>query len=207
MEMKLYLRRISAFLITLLTLGAFTPDLYSNVEAEAKNNDLIFSNTREEEKSQLASDNGLDFFSGENFLLVEELDVDEYLVNLLTNRAKEEMKNKLGPKILGQIAPQVEAKILPNMEEVLQSILIDAGKEDVEYYGISSNSESGEKIFKLYDERTNEDIARFDVRRDNRPKDGYWFNFHYHLSNDQFQEHHQIGDIYWDKNTPPKWKS
>lgn len=204
--MKERLRKLSAFLITFLTLGAFTPDLYLNVEAEAKNNDAIFSDTKEENSEQI-SKSGLDFLSDETYLSLEEFDVDEYFIHLLTNQAKEEMINKLGPKILGQVAPQVEATILPNMEEVLYSILTEVGKEDAEYIGMTSNSKNGEMIFEIFDERTNEDIARFDVRRDNRPKDGYWFNFHYHLSEDNFEEHHQIGDVYWDKNTPPRWKS
>src|SRR5690625_2926285 len=99
--------------------------------------------------------------------------------------------------------------ILPTMEEALQHILTDIGEEDATYIGITEQLSTGygEKIFHVYDYRTKNDIARFHVRRDNRPLEGYWFNFHYHLYDDNFEKHYEIGEIYWDKNIPPKWMS
>ncbi|MED4798110.1 YpjP family protein, partial [Priestia megaterium] len=51
------------------------------------------------------------------------------------------------------------------------------------------------------------DLIRFHVRRENPPKDGYWFNFHYHAAADNFQKHYDLGKIYWNRNMPPKWFS
>ncbi|MEH7388569.1 YpjP family protein, partial [Bacillus sp. JJ1521] len=66
---------------------------------------------------------------------------------------------------------------------------------------------NGEKIFHIFDNTSGKDIVRFHVRKDHPPQDGYWFNFHYHTHHDGFQTHHALGDIYWNKNTPPKWLS
>ena len=63
------------------------------------------------------------------------------------------------------------------------------------------------KIFHVYNRLTGEDLLRFHVRRDHPPQDGYWFNFHYHTAEDGFQSHHELGSIYWDRNTPPDWMS
>jgi hypothetical protein len=62
-----------------------------------------------------------------------------------------------------------------------------------------------EKIFHITNSKANEDVIRFHVRRDHPPQQGYWFNFHYHTHHDNFQAHHELGSIYWNKNTPPKW--
>lgn len=208
--MKHRIKKISAFLITFLTLGAFTPTTFLEVDAETNKNDAILSQSNEKESNQNIAFRQLEDELErlyESSLLPEELDIDEYFIRLLAEQAKEEMRMKLGPRIYNQVGEELETVIIPTMEEVLHSILYDIGKKEAEYFGITTSSHAGEKIFEVFDERTNEEIARFDVRRDNRPKDGYWFNFHYHLCNDNFEKHHHIGDLYWDKNMPPKWKS
>src|SRR5699024_9546688 len=132
----------------------------------------------------------------------------ETIVKAITDQAKEQTLTKFGPKITNQVETEFTMAILPIMEEVITDLL--AQKEDeLLFLGVTESPTKGygEKIFNIYDYRTNKDIARFDVRRDNRPQDGYWFNFHYHLCDDNFETHHEIGEIYWDKNTPPKWMS
>ncbi len=62
-------------------------------------------------------------------------------------------------------------------------------------------------MFNIYDEQTGKDLIRFHVRTENRPGEGYYYNFHYHTAEDQFATHHNLGDVYWSKNTPPKWLS
>lgn len=80
---------------------------------------------------------------------------------------------------------------------------------NVKYIEIVENTNPGygEKIFDLYDMRDGKALAKFHVRRENRPLDGYWFNFHYHEQLDNYETHHTIGEVYWSKNTPPKWMS
>lgn len=96
------------------------------------------------------------------------------------------------------------SEILPKIEEVVTDLLVNAGDEEVPYLEITEEPTAGygEKIFNVYNQRTKEEIARFHVRRDKRPGEGYWFNFHYHLKDDQFVKHHQIGEVFWEKNTP-----
>ena len=131
--------------------------------------------------------------------------LDEHL-GLLAAQAKEKALTKFGPRISGSIEQEFTDLILPQIESVLGSILNESG-ESYTYYSIAEEPAGGygERIFNVYDELGKKNIAKFHVRRDNRPLEGYYFNFHYHLSSDSFKEHHQIGDIYWNKNMPPKW--
>lgn len=198
--MKLWMKRISVFLITIMTLGLYTPPVYLDTEASNDEFSTEKSNTSDEITAPT-----LDVADEIDYS--QESDITDYIINSMTKQAKEQTIAKLGPRIANQIEPDMTAMILPNIEEVLQKILAEAGEDQINYYGISEQPSSGygEKIFNIYDYKTKTDIARFDVRRDNRPGEGYWFNFHYHLSGDNFVEHHQIGEIYWNKNMPPKW--
>ncbi|WP_099159127.1 YpjP family protein [Virgibacillus ndiopensis] len=201
--MKLWMRKVTVVLVTIMTLGIYVPPIHLNTDAEDNkeavspkedvNEDFLTTTldiSREETDSEPENDE-------------EELDY----VNTITEKAKEQTITKLGPRIVSQVDDDFTTEILPNIEEVVTMILAGADEEDLSYYGITESPADGfgERIFNIYDLRTNEDLARFHVRRDNRPQEGYWFNFHYHLNNDDFEEHHEIGEIYWDKNIPPKW--
>lgn len=202
--MKLWMRKVTVVLVTIMTLGLYVPPIHINTNAEdnketvspeADVTNAVFTSVAEEtEEVETDSSDG-------------EALTNDYFVSVLTEKAKEQTITKLGPKIVSQVDDEFTTEILPNIEEVVHMILADSEEEDLPYYGITESPSRGlgERIFNLYDYRTNEDIARFHVRRDNRPQEGYWFNFHYHLNDDGFEEHHQIGEIYWDKNIPPKW--
>ncbi|WP_226036878.1 YpjP family protein [Aquibacillus saliphilus] len=199
--MKLWIKKISVVLITFMTLGVYIPPTYLNattendefVSAKANFNDDSFIPVA---KSQLEDEE-----------VLEELDTSEYLIDLITEQAKVQTFSKLGPRIMPQIEDDFSTIILPQMEEVIRTVIAEADEDESQFYGISEQPTAGygEKIFHLYNYRTNMDIARFHVRRDNRPGEGYWFNFHYHLSSDGFEKHNSIGEIYWSKDTPPKW--
>lgn len=195
--MKLWMKKISVFLITLMTLGMYTPPIVLNPDTDSE--ELVSA------KSSSSAE-----IDAPELDVVEEVDdnlSDSYIIDAITEEAKAHAIAKLGPRIAKQVDHDFTATILPNMEDVIHMILADAGEEEVNYYGISElpSKGYGERIFNIHDYRARKDVARFDVRRENRPGEGYWFNFHYHLSNDGFEEHHQIGEIYWDKNMPPKW--
>ncbi|ASK61881.1 hypothetical protein CFK37_06760 [Virgibacillus phasianinus] len=194
--MKLWIRKISVILITFMTLGVYIPPTYLNVNAEESSETVssevdvitpVAEINKEEDSSEAEADDG-------------------DIISLLTEQAKQQTLTKLGPKIFNQVEDDFTNTILPNMETVLNQILEEAG-EKTSYLAITEMPANGygEKIFNIYDYQTKKDIARFDVRRDKRPLEGYWFNFHYHVSSDDFEEHHNIGDVYWDKNIPPKW--
>lgn len=211
--MKLWIRKISVILITIMTLGMYVPPSFIDVEAEEGNKALSEEtnpneNTAEDE-AEVPPVSEPDVPAPTLVSEPEEEATSDRLINRLTEKAKEQSIEKLGPRIVAQVENDFTAEILPKIEESLEMILTEAGEEHLPYYGITEHPADGvgEKIFNVYDYRTRKDIARFHVRRDNRPLEGYWFNFHYHVSKDGFENHHEIGEIYWDKNIPPQWMS
>lgn len=197
--MKLWMKKIAVVLIAIATLGMYTPTDLLDVEAESSKNNLS-SKSNYDSVTATVEGQRIDFQTS-----VQETEVD-YLASIQA-QAKAQSLLKFGPRIAEQVEDEFTEVILPQIETVLANLFDEADKDTVPYYGITENPAEGygERIFNVTDLRTNTDLAKFHVRRDNRPLDGHYFNFHYHLSKDEFKEHHHIGDIYWDKNTPPKW--
>lgn len=203
--MKLWFKKISVVLITFMTLGVFIPPTYLDARAENEGFVSPSQDYNDNQSADVSEDDTNDYANEYD----GDYDSTEYLINMITAQAKEQTLLKMGPKILERVSDDLTDTILPNIEEVLKMILDDAGEEKFQYYSIVEGASKGygEKIFILYDQQSKQEVARFDVRRDLRPKEGHWFNFHYHLSEDNFEEHYIIGEVYWDKNTPPKWMS
>ena len=90
---------------------------------------------------------------------------------------------------------------------MISEVVAQYPEEDLSQLAISERPSGGtsEKIFHIQDQLTNKDVIRFHVRRDHPPQEAHVFNFHYHLANDQFQKHHDLGVIHWNKSTPPRW--
>ncbi len=116
---------------------------------------------------------------------------------------------KFGDVISDKIKEPFEEVIVPQLSEVLEETTNHLTAEQWKTVKLSTKPADGlgEKIFHLYNEESGEDIFRFHVRRDQPPKKGYWFNFHYHTYLDKYEGHHSLGSIYWGKNSPPKWMS
>ncbi|RDW15750.1 hypothetical protein CWR48_18615 [Oceanobacillus arenosus] len=202
--MKLWMRKIIVALVTVATLGIYIPTELLQVDAD-ESKDGIASEADETASTSIAEvreEAEVDDAINTDYLH----DSDYYFHNLI-EKAKDQTITKFGPKIAEQVEDDFTAFILPNIELALQSIVADVDEDVSRYYAITEQPSKGygEKIFHVYDNLNEQDIARFHVRRDNRPLEGHYFNFHYHLSEDGFKEHHEIGEIYWDKNTPPKW--
>lgn len=203
--MKLWMRKAVVVLVAIMTLGLYVPPTPTDVNAEDSN------------KEAFSPGSDVDGASTPTIVaeavheVQERIDDEEQtsdnVIHALTEKAKQQTMNKLGPKIRNQVEDEFASDILPGIENVLTNLFMEAGEDEIPYYGITEDPSDGygERIFNVYDVRTHRDIARFHVRRDNRPLEGYWFNFHYHLSKDNFEKHHVIGEIYWDKNMPPKW--
>ncbi|MEN2767011.1 YpjP family protein [Ornithinibacillus xuwenensis] len=189
--MKLWMRKLAVALIAILTFGLYTP---TYLIADEENNEVVSpeEGTQNDLTAEILS-------TQEAVELVQESEITTF-----TEMAKQQSLAKFGPKISEKVEDEFTQVILPNIEHALETIL---EKQDVAYISITEQPSSGygERIFNVYNELLKEDIAKFHVRRDNRPQDGYWFNFHYHLKEDNFEKHHALGEIYWDKNTPPKW--
>ncbi|MRG86640.1 YpjP family protein [Salinibacillus xinjiangensis] len=203
--MKPWLRKLSVVLVTVLTLGIYTPPITLDTDASAESNEITSSKAKVNDESTIVNENPVIVDDD----IQEDESSEDTAVESIKELAKAQAITKLGPKILTQVEDEFTNYILPNIEQVLTSIITEMGEEDAHYFGITEETTAGygERIFDLYDVRTNQDIARFHVRRENRPQEGFWFNFHYHLQKDNFQKHYNLGDIYYDKNTPPKWMS
>lgn len=65
----------------------------------------------------------------------------------------------------------------------------------------------GERILHVYQKDEQRELVKLHVRREHPPKEGYWFDFHYHTALDGFRQHHEVKRIYWGKNMPPKWRA
>ncbi|MBS3679011.1 YpjP family protein [Ornithinibacillus massiliensis] len=187
--MNLWMRKIAVALIAIVTFGLYTP---TYLIADEDNNEVV--RPKENDGSAIPTE------------IRTEIEEETDVISSLTEKAKEQSFVKFGPKISQKVEDEFTQIILPKMEQALETILAN---EDASYLSITEQPSQGygERIFNVYNELTKEDVAKFHVRRDNRPQDGYWFNFHYHLKDDNFEAHHLLGEIYWDKNTPPKWMS
>ncbi len=195
--MSIWLRKSFFVLLSILTFGLVSPSqafLNEENHAFAKNNgkpsSAVESTSEEvrEEESTLSRD---------------------VFIETMLAQAEKNAYEKFGTKIKPVIEDEFKSLILPKIEKAISDTAVQFPEEDLTSLTISEVPQYAktEKIFHIYDERSGEDVIRFHVRKDHPPKDGYYFNFHYHTVHDQFQTHHDLGSIFWDKNTPPQWRS
>ena len=192
-----WLRKSFVVLVTILTFGLVTPSqafLYENT------NQLKASRASDVENSE----KGAELAEEEN----SNFDKEDFVRQMLTI-AEAQSYEKFGTKIGPVIEDEFRSAILPKIESVIELLAEQYPTEQLDHLEISEQPSggNGEKIFHIFDKTSGKDIIRFHVRKDHPPQDGYWFNFHYHTHHDGFQTHHALGDIYWNKNTPPKWLS
>jgi hypothetical protein len=198
-DMNKWIRKSFVVLVSLLTFGLITPtQLINNVNAEKPT---------ERDTIEAALLRG---YSQENsYFETEEVVDKEKFLEELVKKAELQSYQKFGTRIKPVIENEFREIIMPNIEKALQETAAQFPTEDLVNLAITETPGKGqsEKIFNIKNSETNMDVLRFHVRRDNPPQAGYWFNFHYHTYHDGFQSHHELGSIYWDKNTPPKWMS
>ncbi|CAN7355327.1 YpjP family protein [Rossellomorea sp. LjRoot5] len=194
--MSIWLKKSFFILLSILTFGLVSPSqafLNEENHALAKNNGKpsTVESTPEETREEEAA-----------------LTYDVFIETMLV-QAEKNAYEKFGTKIKPVIEDEFRSLILPKIEIAIADTAAQFPEEDLTSLTISEVPQYAktEKIFHIYDERSGEDIIRFHVRKDHPPKDGYYFNFHYHTVHDQFQAHHELGSIFWDKNTPPQWMS
>ncbi|MGG0716827.1 YpjP family protein [Robertmurraya massiliosenegalensis] len=195
--MPKWLRKSFVVLVTVLTFGLVSPSqLYDLVDDKPAKRDTIQSKAQESSPTH------------KEFTLVHSPSNDDVIDQLLRD-AESQSYMKFGERIRPVIEDEFKEIILPNIEQAIQSIAAHYEESQIQNLVISETPTGGdsEKIFHIADREKNEEIIRFHVRKDHPPQAGYWFNFHYHTSVDSFEEHHELGSIYWAKNTPPKWMS
>lgn len=195
--MKFWLQRLLISAVAVLTLGVITPDheIWLGLqdkgepsEADARSEAAQYSLTLEDPIEDLL----------ELPAYVEE----QQLVDHARLLAYEKFGKRIGPKIQDAF----DTEIFPRIEAVIQSTVHHSAQRRLAITEQPSGAYA-EKIFHVFDKTAGKDLIRFHVRTEKRPVDGYFYNFHYHTAEDGFVAHHTVGDIYWSKDTPPKWLS
>ena len=197
--MKKSLRIPIVLLISILTLGLSVPPIHLDAEID------------DVDKGEITPKEA-DFSERSTAIIEEEApestkSTNELYRESLVEVAKEQVMIKLGDKIASKIEVPLTEEVLPNLELVLDHVFDMVGEEQSQYLVISEEPAAGygERIFNLYDMSKQENIAKFHVTRVKKPQDGHYFQFHYHLADDQYEEHFPIAEVHWGKNTPPKW--
>lgn len=199
--MKKWLQKSLVFLVALLTFGLITPN-HEIWDALENGQDSNRPSSSDYKNIDVAKQQIEEFPSEESFETPDPIDS-------ILQAAREQSYIKFGSKIGPVISEDFDKRIFPTIEEVITSTLGNMDEESKRYLTISEKPSGNysEKIFHIADGISGKDLIRFHVRTEKRPLDGYYYNFHYHTYEDKFASHHTIGDIYYSKNTPPKWLS
>ncbi|GEK32975.1 YpjP family protein [Kurthia sibirica] len=193
--MKNWIQKFLVSAVAVVTLGVITPShtIWNNlIDEQASAKSQYADHTVQHKTTAYIATNDL----------VQEID----LIAVAKDQAYQKFGTKIGPKIQDDF----DTIIFPKMQQAMDDTLINMKeKMDSSTIAITENPSGNysEKIFNMYNVATGEDLIRFHVRTENRPFDGYYYNFHYHASDDDFVSHHDLGELYWSKNTPPKWLS
>ncbi len=193
--MPAWLRKSLVVMISIVTFGMVSP---------AQVNGFLTTTAERTDKSTAAETSFMDSFDD---TLDEDAERNKFIDRAM-REAELQSFEKFGAKIGPVIEEEFRQTILPNIEKAIEMVAVQYPGEKLNTLRITEMPGGGEseKIFHIIGD-TGKDIIRFHVRRDQPPKDGYWFNFHYHTYHDGFQSHYELGRIFWDKNTPPKWRS
>jgi YpjP-like protein len=198
--MNKWLRKSLFILFSIATFGLVTPPASLAVQDKPSEDSTVSKSLINDEQIE-------HFFPPKADVEQLSFSKEQVLSNLLFE-AEEKSYMKFGDKIGGVIEDEFKEVIYPKMEDII-TYYLNTENDDLFQHLVVSKPSGGtsEKIFHIYNSQTGKDVLRFHVRRENRPLEGYWFNFHYHTYHDSFQSHKDLGSIYWDKNTPPNWMS
>ncbi|MEI2464148.1 YpjP family protein [Niallia taxi] len=193
-----WIRKSLVVFVSILTFGLITPSpssFYNSGNGDEK---------KPADERQLPVSTEL---SLEPVAVLDEQSEREKVVGKLMEEAEVQSYTKFGSKIKPVIEDEFKLAILPNIEKAINDVTSSFPDEDLSQLTISEMPSPGtsERIFHIL--KDDQDVIRFHVRRDRPPQEGYWFNFHYHTFQDNFQNHYALGNIYWDKNMPPRWMS
>jgi hypothetical protein len=194
-----WIRKSFVVIFTILTFGLVTPPQI--IIAEEKSNES--TKTDHYKEATHFENESIDPYINDHSV------TSTSFLEYATIQAEQQSMMKFGPIIEESIGDEFRNVILPKIEEVILTLSTRLEAEQLQNLVISKRPTGGisEKIFHIYDGQHGQDLIRFHVRRDHPPLEGYYFNFHYHTFEDSFQTHHELGTIYWDKNTPPNWHS
>ncbi|WP_391122083.1 YpjP family protein [Psychrobacillus sp. L3] len=191
--MKKWIQKSIIITVALLTFGLISPD------------HLIWEQLLDQKNPEKSLFSDSESLRHEHVSLSKEQD----LKDSITVAAREQAYIKFGERIGPVIQNEFDEVIFPRIQEAIDATISKTGQEKAVNLAITEqpSGEYHEKIFHVYNNETRKDLIRFHVRTDKKPQEGYYFNFHYHLAEDNYTKHYALGEIYWSKNTPPKWLS
>lgn len=198
--MKKWFQQLLIISVAFVTLGVISPSHEIWLALQQKEN--VKEAEHPQHNSQYAVHFDTPFLSNEeennNFLSEDEIITGAHTLAF----------TKFGSKIGPVIENEFDEIIFPKIEQVIRETLGEHFQMNRKL-AISEEPSGGtsEKIFNIKDVEADKNLLLFHVRTEKRPQDGYFFNFHYHLLEDEYQTHYALGDVYWSKNTPPKWLS
>ncbi|MGE7623835.1 YpjP family protein [Viridibacillus sp. NPDC096237] len=200
--MQKWIQKFLVASVAVITLGVITPShaIWEGLLDHSSNAKAQFSGDTTSQLTKYIETHNESVISTE-----EEQNFEEYAFAA----AKEQAYLKFGSRVGPQISNEFEDVIFPKMQEAIEMTVNRFDNETTKSLAITENpsGDYAEKIFHVYNTASKQDVIRFHVRTENRPFDGYYYNFHYHTYEDQFTAHYDLGEIYWSKNTPPKWLS
>lgn len=198
--MKKWLQKVLVSTVAVLTLGVITPShsIWENLLEHNGNHKTQLS------KQSSNTENYINAVQQDHSIADSEIFSDNIL-----EHAKEQAYMKFGSKIGPKISDEFDNIIFPKIEQAIHMTLDSVDPQEMKNLAITEkpSGDYSEKMFHIYNVSTKKDVIRFHVRTENRPFDGYYYNFHYHTYIDQFSSHYNLGEIYWSKDTPPKWLS
>lgn len=215
--MPYWLRKCIVTFVAVLTFGTVVPPLHSPTEKSDSSKPDVVSEGHIDTTEQVTDDNGDDDEEDDDLLskpwkeiAASVSDSDELkhqLASYTIQHAEKQGLRKFGHTISDRVGGEYRNVILPKIGQVMETLSKEMDQDEIKNLVVTEDPSNGygERIFHIYNEATGADLVRFDVRRENPPKEGHWFNFHYHTNKDRFTQHHDLGKIYWDKNMPPKW--
>ncbi|WP_107926969.1 YpjP family protein [Lysinibacillus parviboronicapiens] len=202
--MKKWVQKSIVIMVAFLTFGLITPthEIWDAFDQNSSNRAAIGPSSGTSTAVAAEPDSNQD---EDTELYQEAIDYGA----LLMDAAKEQSYIKFGTKIGPKISNEFDAIIFPKMEEAIAMTVASLDDGSLASLAITERPSGnyGEKIFNITNSQTGSDLIRFHVRTEKRPQEGYYYNFHYHSAEDDFMAHNNLGDIYWEKNTPPKWLS
>ncbi|WP_221564804.1 YpjP family protein [Alkalihalobacillus sp. TS-13] len=214
--MPVWLRKTLVVLITVFTLGTVSPPPHLLADSDKSTSTESAENyieTKNITSPQIEKDPEPDFHTmpwKEIAATYEDTeDLQDAFVTYTVIQATEQTRQKFGERIESKRGEEFRSVILPKIEETITYLSSELDEEIMRNLMISDRPTKGkgEKIFHIKNASTGLDIFRLHVRRENPPGKGHWFSFHYHDARDHFASHHELGSIYWDRNTPPNWMS
>jgi hypothetical protein len=141
----------------------------------------------------------------------EDIELTHYWLTerFIMDEAYKQGLQKFGQAISPKIEPAYKELIMPSLKQAVSQLLSSVQIDDLAEITVSHAPAPGrgEKIMHVYNKKTGDDLLRFHVRLNRPPKKGHVFQFHYHVLQDNFHCHYELGTIYWGKNEPPLYSA